>query len=234
MKTAAIAALVALSLLQGLLCSHAFAPVVPQVSKASSWRLFSTPTKEDQDTEKSDVSASAKEKATDGDAVVTPDPDAEGLPWWWDMVWKLDIMQKGEPGKDIVFGDSANVLRTNIEQIYGGYPSLDGCPIAEGDISDIADGTMFIGLQRYYQKYESPYKLCFGPKSFLVISDPMQAKHILRDANTKYDKGVLAEILEPIMGKGLIPADPATWSVRRRQIVPGFHKVCAHGCLVTR
>ncbi len=26
------------------------------------------------------------------------------------------------------------------------------------------------------------------------------------------------------MGKGLIPADPETWSVRRRQIVPAFHK----------
>jgi cytochrome P450 len=35
---------------------------------------------------------------------------------------------------------------------------------------------------------------------------------------------VLAEILEPIMGKGLIPADLETWKVRRRQIVPGFHK----------
>jgi len=49
-------------------------------------------------------------------------------------------------------------------------------------------------------------------------------KRILRDANTNYDKGVLAEILEPIMGKGLIPADPETWSVRRRHIVPAFHK----------
>ena len=29
-----------------------------------------------------------------------------------------------------------------------------------------------------------------------------------------YDKGVLAEILEPIMGKGLIPADLETWKVR--------------------
>jgi hypothetical protein len=28
-----------------------------------------------------------------------------------------------------------------------------------------------------------------------------------------YDKGVLAEILEPIMGKGLIPADLETWKV---------------------
>ena len=104
------------------------------------------------------------------------------------MVWKLDIMKLGQDGEDIIFGDSANVLRTNIEQIYGGFPSLDGCPLAEGDLSDIADGTMFIGLQRYYNNYGSPYKLCFGPKSFLVISDPVQARNILRDANVRYDK----------------------------------------------
>jgi len=118
--------------------------------------------------------------------------DAEGLPWWWEFVWELDMMKKGEPGSDCIFGDSANVLRTNIEQIYGDYDSLDGCPLAEGEITDIADGTMFIGLQQYYQKYGSPYKLCFGPKSFLVISDPIQVKHILKDNNKAYDKGILA------------------------------------------
>lgn len=152
------------------------------------------------------------------------DPDAEGLPWWWELVWKLDIMKLGKEGETVIFGDSANVLRTNIEQIYGGYPSLDGCPLAEGELGDIADGTMFIGLQNYYQNYGSPYKLCFGPKSFLVVSDPVQARHLLRDQNKKYDKGILAEILKPIMGKGLIPADPATWKVRRPQIVPAFHR----------
>lgn len=41
---------------------------------------------------------------------------------------------------------------------------------------------------------------------------------------TSFDKGVLAEILEPIMGKGLIPADLETWKIRRRAIVPGFHQ----------
>jgi len=152
------------------------------------------------------------------------DPNAEGLPWWWELVWKLDIMKKGEPGTDIIFGDSANVLRTNIEQIYGGYPSLDRCPLAEGELNDIAEGTMFVGLQNYFETYGSPYKLCFGPKSFLVVSDPVQAKHVLQTANKLYDKGILAEILEPIMGKGLIPADPVTWNVRRRQIVPAFHQ----------
>lgn len=61
-------------------------------------------------------------------------------------------------------------------------------------------------------------------RSFLVISDPIQARHVLREANSDYDKGMLQELLKPIMGKGLIPADPETWSVRRRAIVPAFHK----------
>jgi hypothetical protein len=127
--------------------------------------------------------------ASDSTTETTPQtPDAEGLPWWWELVWKLNIMKTGQQGEEIIFGDSANVLRTNIEQIYGGYPSLDGCPLAEGEITDIGDGTMFIGLQNYFQNYGSPYKLCFGPKSFLVISDPIQARHLLRDANKNYDK----------------------------------------------
>ena len=51
----------------------------------------------------------------------------------------------------------------------------------------------------------------------------LNPQHILRTANLSFDKGVLAEILAPIMGKGLIPADYATWSTRRRALVPGFH-----------
>ncbi|GMH81492.1 hypothetical protein TrVE_jg13930 [Triparma verrucosa] len=133
-------------------------------------------------------------------------------------------MRLGEPGTPMTLGDSANVFRTNIEQIYGDFPSKDGCPLAEGALDDLASGTMFIGLQRYFNSYSSPYKLCFGPKSFLVVSDPVQAKHILLDANVNYDKGILAEILEEVMGQGLIPASPELWKVRRKQIVPGFHK----------
>eukprot|EP00527_Entomoneis_sp_CCMP2396_P000043 CAMPEP_0198151560 /NCGR_PEP_ID=MMETSP1443-20131203/56084_1 /TAXON_ID=186043 /ORGANISM="Entomoneis sp., Strain CCMP2396" /LENGTH=642 /DNA_ID=CAMNT_0043817277 /DNA_START=105 /DNA_END=2033 /DNA_ORIENTATION=- len=199
--------------------------VVPVVPTSMSHKQLFSSTKEEP--------TKTTEPSTSSSLSLDPEPprgpenngeEKEGLPWWWEFVWDLDIMKKGEPGKAVIFGDSANVLRTNIEQIYGDFPSLDGCPMAEGALDDIGDGTMFIGLQNYYNNYGSPYKLCFGPKSFLVISDPVQARHILRDANINYDKGVLAEILEPIMGKGLIPADPETWSVRRRQIVPAFHK----------
>jgi hypothetical protein len=63
------------------------------------------------------------------------------------------------------------------------------------------------------------YKLLFGPKSFIVVSDPIVAKHILRDNARAYDKGVLAEILKPIMGKGLIPADPGELEELRRPCI---------------
>jgi hypothetical protein len=100
-----------------------------------------------------------KEETKQDDSLGAVGDDVEGLPWWWELVWDLDIMKKGTPGEEIIFGDSANVLRTNIEQIYGGFPSLDGCPIAEGELNDIADGTMFVGLQSYEKKYKSPYKV---------------------------------------------------------------------------
>ena len=41
----------------------------------------------------------------------------------------------------------------------------------------------------------------FGPKAFIVVSDPVVVRHLLRENAMNYDKGVLAEILEPIMGK---------------------------------
>jgi len=93
-----------------------------------------------------------------------------------------------------------------------------------GDLQTLAGGPLFLLLEKYYQVHGPIFNLSFGPKSFLIISDPVMARHILRSNPESYCKGVLSEILEPIMGRGLIPADPATWKVRRRAIVPGFHK----------
>jgi hypothetical protein len=84
-----------------------------------------------------------------------------------------------------------------------------------GDLQTLAGGPLFLLLAKYFRDYGPIFNLAFGPKAFLVISDPVMAKHILKTAPTdQYCKGMLAEILEPIMGKGLIPADPATWKVR--------------------
>lgn len=83
-----------------------------------------------------------------------------------------------------------------------------------GDLQTLAGGPLFLLLAKYYEQLGPIFNLSFGPKSFLVISDPVMARHILKEAAPEsYCKGMLAEILEPIMGKGLIPADPVTWKV---------------------
>lgn len=63
---------------------------------------------------------------------------------------------------------------------------------------------------------------------YTIQKSPPENESVVQSAaqeNTfNYDKGVLAEILEPIMGKGLIPADLVTWKPRRKAIAPAFHK----------
>lgn len=83
-----------------------------------------------------------------------------------------------------------------------------------GDLQTLAGGPLFLLLEKYYNVHGPIFNLSFGPKSFLIISDPVMARHILRDSSPEqYCKGILAEILEPIMGDGLIPADPKIWKV---------------------
>lgn len=140
------------------------------------------------------------------------------------------------------FFSTARILLDNALQMMGLTKGLDGAPlvqgvntyqgsfskllagVAKGNLQDLAGGPLFLLLWQYYQKYGPVYKLAFGPKSFIVVSDPTMVRHILKNNPSNYDKGILAEILEPVMGKGLIPADPETWKVRRKAIVPGFHK----------
>ncbi|KAK9678336.1 hypothetical protein RND81_11G204700 [Saponaria officinalis] len=115
--------------------------------------------------------------------------------------------------------DNASNLLTNF--LSGG--SLGAMPTAEGAVSDLFGRPLFLSLYDWFLEHGSVYKLAFGPKAFVVVSDPIVARHILKENAFSYDKGVLAEILEPIMGKGLIPADLDTWKQRRRVIAPGFH-----------
>ena len=129
--------------------------------------------------------------------------------------------------------DGLSRLLTEVSQGYF-QPSMGGenIPTAEGELSDLAgDEPLFKALYQWFMDNGGVFKLAFGPKAFIVISDPVVVKHLLKDNAFNYDKGVLAEILEPIMGKGLIPADLETWKVRRRQIVPAFHQAYLQNCV---
>ncbi|CAI7830192.1 unnamed protein product [Closterium sp. NIES-54] len=59
---------------------------------------------------------------------------------------------------------------------------------------------------------------------FVIVSDPVVAKHILRDNAKSYSKGILSEILDFVMGQGLIPADGEVWLTRRRTVAPALHR----------
>ncbi|KAF3335461.1 protein LUTEIN DEFICIENT 5 [Carex littledalei] len=97
-------------------------------------------------------------------------------------------------------------------------------PQARGSFAAVGGQAFFLPLYELYLTYGGIFRLVFGPKSFLIVSDPAIAKHILRDNSKAYSKGILAEILDFVMGKGLIPADGEIWRVRRRAIVPALHQ----------
>lgn len=128
------------------------------------------------------------------------------------------------PPPPLSFVDVINLYAENILVLYGNKPAIDNIPVAEGDVTSlIGERPFFLTLHDTFLQFGCIYKLCFGPKVFVVVQDPVIAKAILREKNILFDKGVLAEVLDEIMGKGLIPADYATWKVRRRAIVPAFH-----------
>ncbi len=46
------------------------------------------------------------------------------------------------------------------------------------------------------------FRLSFGPKSFVVVSDAEVARHLLMSNAANYSKGILSEILDFVMGSG--------------------------------
>lgn len=95
--------------------------------------------------------------ATETEAIKTETKELfEGNPigkMLWDWMWKQNFMKPSEPGvSPTKFGDAATVLRNNIEQVYGGAESIDGAPIAEGEVKGMLEGSLFLGLQSYYEK----------------------------------------------------------------------------------
>eukprot|EP00249_Psilotum_nudum_P014142 c24690_g1_i1 orf=187-2187(-) len=127
------------------------------------------------------------------------------------------LLNLGAPGRFLVqkLGEFQRKLKEEKE---------NRLPEVKGNVKAIMGQAFFITLFTLFQRYGEAFRLTFGPKSFVIISDSKIAKHILKDNSKAYSKGILAEILEFVMGKGLIPADAEIWQVRRRAIVPSLHR----------
>ncbi|KAE8009895.1 hypothetical protein FH972_006301 [Carpinus fangiana] len=141
--------------------------------------------------------------------------------------WEFTVEQSGFPFVVMKSLSKLGVPSAILEFLFGWVDAHEECakiPEAKGSVSAIRSEAFFIPLYELYLRYGGIFRLNFGPKSFLIVSDPSISKHILRDNSKAYSKGILAEILEFVMGTGLIPADGEIWRVRRRAIVPALHK----------
>ncbi|XP_015076637.1 cytochrome P450 97B2, chloroplastic-like isoform X3 [Solanum pennellii] len=97
-----------------------------------------------------------------------------------------------EPKTKMNLFDNASNLLTNL--LSGGR--IGSMPIAEGAVTDLFDRPLFFSLYDWFLKYGSVYKLAFGPKAFVVVSDPIVARHILRENAFSYDKAVYGTLFE--------------------------------------
>eukprot|EP01025_Chloroclados_australasicus_P021209 TRINITY_DN2223_c0_g2_i5.p1 TRINITY_DN2223_c0_g2~~TRINITY_DN2223_c0_g2_i5.p1 ORF type:complete len:571 (-),score=26.99 TRINITY_DN2223_c0_g2_i5:278-1990(-) len=97
-------------------------------------------------------------------------------------------------------------------------------PIARGDPRIVTGQPFIMPLFQLYQIYGPVFLLSFGVRSIVIVSDPGFAKQILFTNASNYSKGLLSEVLDFVMGTGLIPANGEIWQRRRRVIVPALHR----------
>ena len=86
-------------------------------------------------------------------------------------------------------------------------------PVAAGDIREIAGQPVFVPLYKLFLAYGEMFVLAIGPKKFVVVSDNEVAKEMLLTQANSFSKGLLSEILDFVMGTGLIPANGETWKI---------------------
>lgn len=112
------------------------------------------------------------------------------------------------------------------------YATTQNIPVADAkpeDIQDLLGGALFKALFKWFTESGPVYLLPTGPvSSFLVISDPAAAKHVLRATDNSqrniYDKGLVAEVSKFLFGEGFAVAGGEQWRARRRAVSPSLHR----------
>mmetsp|Transcript_14204 Transcript_14204/g.29062 ORF Transcript_14204/g.29062 Transcript_14204/m.29062 type:complete len:560 (-) Transcript_14204:475-2154(-) len=113
----------------------------------------------------------------------------------------------------------------NLLQGLGLIASPDGIPVMREMNLFAGRPTDYLNLICSLAEQLGPvFKAIVGPKAIIVVTDPAATRTILKDRAEDFDKGLLSEVLDEIMGSGLIPAQVAIWKRRRKEIAPAFHK----------
>lgn len=145
-----------------------------------------------------------------------------------------DLNQKIDTGKLI---DSAGAGRsmlspgwlTQLNQLWGGKSNTPVADAKPDDIKDLLGGALFKALFKWMEESGPVYLLPTGPiSSFLVISDPECAKHVLRASDNPnkpiYVKGLVAEVAKFLFGEGFAITGGEQWRVRRKAVAPALHR----------
>lgn len=113
----------------------------------------------------------------------------------------------------------------NVLQGAGLIENPDGIPVMTkvGMLTSRPDDYLDV-ICDCVEEYGAVFKVVLGPKAFVVVADPVAVKAVLKDSAEDYDKGLLTEVLDEIMGTGLIPAPFPIWRRRRKEIAPAFHR----------
>ena len=118
---------------------------------------------------------------------------------------------------------------TQLNMLWTGKGTIPVANAQPDDIKDLLGGALFQALYKWMKESGPVYLLPTGPvSSFLVISDPAAAKHVLRstDNSTRnlYDKGLVAEVSQFLFGDGFAIAGGDLWRARRRAVGPSLHR----------
>lgn len=118
---------------------------------------------------------------------------------------------------------------TQLNLLWGGKSNIPVADAKPEDIQDLLGGALFKALYKWFEESGPVYLLPTGPvSSFLVISDPAAAKHVLRstDNSTRniYEKGLVAEVAQFLFGDGFAISGGEQWRMRRRAVSPSLHR----------
>lgn len=103
-------------------------------------------------------------------------------------------------------------------------PSFPRASVRPADLLLLLGGALFLPLRRWQGETGDLYLLPTGLwSSFLVVSDPAAARHILR-SYPLYQKGLVREVAEFLFGDGFAIAEGDLWRGRRRAVLPSLHK----------